>query len=775
MEAKANHVFLIPPGYNLKIHQGKLLLIEQPNDRSLNLPIDIFFNSLAQDCQNRSIGIVLSGTGSDGTAGIRAIKDAGGLVMAQSESTAEFEGMPRSAINTGLADFILAPEKMPEELVRFISHPFISREKAILREESSTETLMRKIFVLLRDHGVVDFSQYKPSTIDRRIERRISVNRLNGLDEYYQILTQSKHEIDILYNEFLICVTRFFRDPEAFEILQEKAVRKIIESAKPTETIRVWVAGCATGEEAYSIAILFDETLKSMDRQNDLKVFATDVAESSINTASAGIYNISEVAQLSPTRLKHYFERVGEGYQLKSRIRRMVIFARHNLLTDPPFNRLDLICCRNVLIYFQHTLQHQVLSHFVYSLKKNGYLFLGSSEMTGELSSYFETINQRQKIFQKHSEGSSSLTLPLVAKIAANNLRPSISSSSFQRRPTRGTLHGRAEEIYREIIDNCGPPCAIIDENDEVQHLLGGIQKFLKLPQGGFSGNLLKLAPRPLATALGTALHKARMNQYDQEFVYDNIRIEHEGQKLVLRIRISIFQERRDFPKLRLVIVEEKTSAQKNQVTEQHHPTDAGDQARVEELELELTYAKESLQATVEELETSNEELQASNEELLASNEELQSSNEELQSVNEELHTVNAENQSRISELMDLSNDISNLLAISRVSVMLVDADLRIRRMSTGMADILGLRDEDNGAPLEIVSRSINFPNVIMMAQKVIREKREEEIEITNAEKSSKLLIRMIPYRKETGRIHGLILTAIDLFKTRDVIESRNH
>jgi two-component system, chemotaxis family, CheB/CheR fusion protein len=265
------------------------------------------------------------------------------------------------------------------------------------------------------------------------------------------------------------------------------------------------------------------------------------------------------------------------------------------------------------------------------------------------------------------------------------------------------------------------------------------------------------------------------MNQYDQEFVYDNIRIEHEGQKLVLRIRISIFQERRDFPKLRLVIVEEKTSAKKNQVTEQHHPTDAGDQARVEELELELTYAKESLQATVEELETSNEELQASNEELLASNEELQSSNEELQSVNEELHTVNAENQSRISELMDLSNDISNLLAISRVSVMLVDADLRIRRMSTGMADILGLRDEDNGAPLEIVSRSINFPNVIMMAQKVIREKREEEIEITNAEKSSKLLIRMIPYRKETGRIHGLILTAIDLFKTRDVIESRNH
>lgn len=763
MEALANHVYLIPPSYNLKIFQGKLLLINQPTDRSLNLPIDVFFNSLAQDCGRQSIGIVLSGTGSDGTAGIRSIKDAGGMVVAQSECTAEFDGMPRSAINTGLADFVLAPEKMPEELVRFIQHPYISREKAILRNESSTETLMGKIFSLLRDHGGVDFSQYKPSTIDRRIERRISVNRLSGLDEYYTFLSRSVHEREILENEFLICVTSFFRDPDAFEALRKEALIPILNNTPAEETIRIWVAGCATGEEAYSIAILLDEVMHSVNQHNEVKIFATDISSSSIKTASAGSYNFSEVAQLSPARINHYFDRVGDGFRLKSRIRRMVIFAEHNLLADPPFNKLDLICCRNVLIYFQNSPQQQTLSNFTYSLKRKGFIFLGPSEILGELSNFYDSVSQRFKIFQKRtSKGAKSIRIPTPTGISSRT-NPVTPELTFQRRSPRGLLHGHADEIYREIIEINGPACAIIDENDEVLHLLGGIQKFLRLPEGGFSGHLLKLADRPLATALATALHKFKMTKELEEFVYDNVCVEQHGAKWILRIRISSLRIFRHTPRMRLVIIEKKNEAplELHSGDEEIHSYE--EQSRIEELEQELNYTKESLQATVEELETSNEELQAANEELLASNEELQSSNEELQSVNEELHTVNAENQSRINELVELTNDINNLLAISRVSTMIVDGDLRIRKMSIGISDILGIKDDDNGAPLEIISRSMDFPNILEMAKRVIHRRKEEEIIVSKNHDSPNILIRMIPYRKESGLIHGLILTAVEV------------
>lgn len=763
LEIKPDHIYLIPPKKILKIYRGRLLVAEREMDRGFNMPIDILFRSLAEERQYHAIGVILSGTGSDGTMGIRAIKDAGGLVMVQSEATAQFGGMPHNAIATGLADYILSPEEMPAQLMQYVRHPFVARDQTIARDQGPTETLMHKIFALLRERCGVDFANYKPSTIDRRIARRISINHLNNLEEYYNYLEISPREAGLLLNDILICVTRFFRDRDSFEYLANSIIPDILGRVPAGGSIRVWSPSCSTGEEAYSLAMLFAEEMARQEKLWDLKIFATDIAKAAIESASLGLYSDSEVADVPPDKLKTFFSQTSEGWQISRPIRQMVLFAQHDLLKDPPFTRLDLISCRNALIYFQPELQTKVLGLFHFALKPEGILFLGSSESTGELADRFQTLSARHKVFRMLPGGrprdlqftmpSPALPDPPVPYLPAR-------ASSAQMRVL--------DAIYHDIIADYAPPCVVVDERHDILHIFGKAGDYLKHHSGNFSNNLLKLTSYTLSPALATAMHRAARE--GKEAIVDNVIVEQEDVRKVVRLRVKPLKPQRHGASLRLVFIEEIKIIPAKPVTVLDLPSDpTASSQRIHDLEHELVYTKESLQAAVEELETANEELQATNEELqstneelLASNEQLQSSNEELQSVNEELHTVNTENQNRIEELTELGNDINNLLATSGVGTMLVDSTLHLRRISKTACAMARLTPMEVGAPLEVLSRTLPFPELGLLAQRVADRGDSVERVITQ-EDGRNLLVRILPYRTETNQPRGLVVTLIDI------------
>jgi two-component system CheB/CheR fusion protein len=761
LEVKPNHVYLIPPKKNLKIFQGKLLLVDPDMSRGFNLPIDVFFRSLAEEKQHLAIGIVLSGTGSDGTMGIRAIKDAGGMVLVQTEATAQFDGMPRSAIGTGLADFILPPEEMPGQLLSYLKHPFVAKQETILRTLSSTDSLMHKIFSLIRDQCGADFSFYKPSVIDRRIARRISINQLENLEEYYRYLHTSPREANVLFNELLICVTRFFRDREAFEFLENTALPDLLKAVPVGEPIRVWVPSCSTGEEAYSLAMLFTDEMRRQKKNWPVKIFATDISKKAIENASQGLYSESEVADVPPEKLRRYFARRAEGWQISQGLRQMVVFARHDLLKDPPFTKLDLVSCRNVLIYFQPPLQSRVINLFHFALKPGGVLFLGNSETVGEQTDKFTIISSRHKVYQTRQVVGALLGDSRLLG-AERGWQPETSRLARQKPSDDLRL---LEAVYQEVIADYAPACIVVDENNDIVHLLGKAGDYIRPPAGVFTRNVLKLLDRNLAVTLATMVH--RVGRDNREQALENVKF-HQGRKLQnVRLRVRPLRPKeKSGAALRLIFIEPKISVPIKKGDLKEFKADRTAAQRIADLEQELAYSKETLQATIEELETSNEELQATNEELLASNEELQSTNEELQSLNEELHTVNTENQNRIEELTALSNDINNLMTTARVGTMLVDAGLRIRRMSSAVHALTNLRPTDFGAPLEVLSRELQAPQIIDLAQRVTEDEQAQE-HLAAAKDGRAILVRLVPYKTETNTTSGLVVTLIDLTETR--------
>ncbi len=763
LEIKPNHIYLIPPKKNLKMFQGRLLLVEPDYARGFNLPIDVFFRSLAEEKMHQSIGIVLSGTGSDGTMGIRAIKDSGGMVMVQSESTAQFDGMPRSAISTGLADFILPPEEMPRQLIQYLQHPFVIKERAILREHSSTDTLMHKVFALLKERCGADFSYYKPSTIDRRIERRITINQLNNLEEYYRYLEASSREANLLFNELLIGVTRFFRDRDAFEFLEKSVLPSLFARGDRTETIRVWIPSCSTGEEAYSMAMLFADELARRGESRSIKIFATDISKLAIEAASSGLYTESEIAEVPPDRLKRYFVRKSGAWQVSPALRQMVLFARHDLLKDPPFTKLDLVSCRNVLIYFQSALQSKVIQLLHFALKPEGILFLGNSETVGEQMDKFQALSTRHKVYQTRSVGRMPLLdlPPGVPLTQGSTVRPVFPETARLIRHHPSADLRLVDTVYADVIKDYVPACLVVDENNDVIHLLGNAGEYLRPPSGAFTRNVLKLTSHNLSVALATMLHRA---QRDGEVVeFDHLRFKQGRKMQTVRVRVKpLASKEKSGHGLRLIFIEPQELVDAPKGPSEEFKADQNAIRRIADLEQELVYSKESLQATIEELETANEELQATNEELLASNEELQSTNEELQSMNEELHTLNTENQNRIEELTELSNDISNLLATSGVATLLIDSNLRIRRMSSALFALTALKPTDVGAPLEALGRELHMPELITLAQEVSAGGTPREQLVKRAGDRS-FLVRLAPYRTETSAIKGLVLTLIDL------------
>jgi two-component system CheB/CheR fusion protein len=762
----AGNIYLIPPKMTLTIVKGRLHLERVDPRHGLHLPIDRFFLSLAQDRSHHAVAVVLSGTGSDGTAGVRAIKDAGGLVMVQSEESAQFDGMPRSAIATGLSDYVLAPDKMAAQLTAFFRRPSLVQGDALSgRRPRNSEALLAEVFALLRSHCGVDFTHYKAATVDRRIERRMSVCQIPSLADYARHLGQSPRELTLLFNELLIGVTSFFRDRPAWDILGKDILPTLLKNTPPAEPFRAWVAGCSTGEEAYSLAMLIAEQMDKLRMHRAVKIFATDISKDALSAAARGLYSPSEIVGLSPTRLQQFFVKENTGYRVKTRLREMVVFANHNLLSDPPFTKLSLVSCRNLLIYLHSAMQQRLLTLFSFALRDDGVLFLGSSESIGDATDRFQAIATRANLYRNRRVGQAP---PPLSPASSRLVRVAAeTSTTLQRAVSRITVGDvpSIDDINKRIVEEFAPACLVIDGRDDVLHVLGNAGDYLKLPPGGFTRNVFKLTAHNIANALRSALIRAQ--QKNDTFTYENVRFKTGRKETVVRLHVRPVTDRQGKPTgVRLILIETKATlaATKDAATgAKVSRREARTSQQIGALERDLSLTRESLQATVQDLETSNEEIQAANEELLAANEELQSTNEELQSVNEELHTVNAENQSRIEELAQLTNDINNLLATAAIGVLLVDPELRVRRASRSALLTLDLTEADLGMPIETVARVLPMAELPALAERVMRSGQPEEKEIERPGTGRWWLVRCLPFRNELGKTNGVVVTLIDL------------
>ncbi len=704
--------YLAPADRDVSISHGSLYLTESHPHTGIHLPIDFFFRALAHDQAERAIAIVLSGTGSDGTLGAKEIKAAGGMVMAQKEDQAKYDSMPRSVIDTGMVDFILPVEKMGEQLGQYIRHPFL-KARTVPDLEKKLENQLQRIFMLIRNGTGHDFSHYKRSTIQRRIARRLAVHQIEDLNLYVKLLQENAEEVHTLAREMLITVTNFFRDAEAFDALREQVIQTLVTQRSPDVPIRIWVPACATGEEAYSIAILFQEAMESVQRRDNVQIFATDLDEESIEVARRGQYPKSIAGDVSPIRLKRYFTEENNHYKIKNGIREMLVFAKHNLIKDAPFSRLDLISCRNVLIYMDTTLQKKLIPMFHYTLNRNGFLFLGESESIGTFADLFSPVDAKHKVFKR--------------KPVENAYEPE-PEVIYRERPEGVQEKGRHPKVPNDlgkvaekvILRDYSIPCVLVSENYEIVYFNGDTSPYLTQPGGRPTFNILHLARPEIHYKLNMLLKRAF---HERHVAADkDVQLRVGDQYIDVDIVVRPISESGIADNLAMVVFKNKPKERKtpdgnvDPISLPEHEKDV----RIRELEQELQSTKEYLQTTIEELETSNEELKSSNEELQSTNEELQSTNEELdtsreelQSTNEELRTVNSEHQMKIDELSKAYDDLNNLLGATEVATLFLDHDLRIRRFTPAARKLFRLMDRDVGRPLEDIAAAVRYDSLL--------------------------------------------------------------
>ena len=786
MEVQPNCTYIIPPNHDMAFLGGRLQLLDPVAPRGLRLPIDFFFRSLASDQHDRAIAIVLSGTGSDGAAGARAIKGEGGMVMVQSPATTEYDGMPRSALATGLVDFELPPAEMPARLMAYAAQAFGQPPRAMTAPRPAADNSLRKIFVLLRAQTGHDFSQYKPSTIDRRIARRMAVHQIATRAEYVQFLRQTSTEVEALFRDLLIGVTSFFRDPETFTALAEQIVPKLFDGKPAGSSIRVWSPGCSTGEEAYSLAILLQEHLDTLPVPYQVQVFATDIDSQAIATARAGLYPASIAADVSPERLARYFtaETDGSALRIHKSIRDLLVFSQQDVIKDPPFSRLDLISCRNLLIYMDGDLQKKLIPLFHYALVPGGFLFLGTSETVGDSSDLFTVLDRKLKLYQRRDDAYS-----VKRPMAGRFLLP---------RPTRdaglaqvGGKHPEARKLpLRELteqtlLQQIAPAGILITAQGDILYQHGRSGRYLE-PAPGEAGvnNIFKMAREGLRRELSTALHKVRTGNTTVRS--PGLRVKTNGDFTNVDLTVCPVAEDRaalsDTP-LYLVVLQPSPLCECKQPSPHlaqpsvSRPDEqkADINADIAALRQELRAKEEYLQTTIEELETSNEELKSSNEEMQSINEELQSTNEEmetskeeLQSVNEELSTVNAELQNKLIDLSQANNDMSNLLAGTGIATVFVDHNLRILRFTPAATRIINLIQGDVGRPVgHIVSNLVGYDRLIQDVQRVLDTLIPQETEVQIAE-GKWYTMRILPYRTMDNVIEGVVITFVDITEMKE-------
>ncbi len=753
-EIRPNSIYLMPPRKEMILSAGRLFLTDKDPTQGFALPIDRFLRSLAQDVGIRSIGVILSGTGSDGSRCIRDIHEAGGLVVVQSEESAKFDGMPRSARETGLVDLVLPPADMPDailKLVRFRRFP----EARGSEEPVVPEVGLQAIFRMLRAEYGIDFSQYKPSTVTRRVERRLLLNQSLDVEQYVDRLSENNGELNQLYKDLMIGVTQFFRDREAFHRLAVEELPRLLAGIRDDQEFRVWVAGCATGEEAYSLAIIIHEQLALLHRQPTVRIFATDAHRASLDFASAGVYSAESLNAIAPQRREQYFVQKGDGFQVVPQLRKMIVFAPHDLLKDAPFTRLDLITCRNLLIYLQPGAQKKVLSLFHFGLKAGGVLFLGPSESPGDLSDEFEPVDDHRKLYRKRRDVRLRPDFRLLLPSGLPQ-KPRINLSYT----TSAAASDRLQQaVYDRLLEEHMPPSFLINDRKELVHCFGGAGKYLEVRNGRATTQFLELVGNELKMILLGALSRAEKQLLPVVFTGIRVPAEGDGESL-MRLTVKPLNDRISGLTSYLVILDDM---QQSAPPREEAAIDLGVASReqVLTLEQELSHTRENLQAMIEEQESSNEELQATNEELVASNEELQSTNEELHSVNEELYTVNAEYQHKIEELTQVTADLENLLLATDVGILFLDRNLCIRRFTPRVGKLFNLLPQDIGRAITGFTNLLDEP-LIDALQQVLISGNPIEKEIHDSDGNSYFL-RILSYQISPAALEGVVLSLIDI------------
>ncbi len=762
---KANHIYLIPGNKNLIVKNGKLELIDRAQANQLNLPIDLFFESLAIEKKDKAIGIILSGTGSDGTRGGKAIKAAGGTIFVQDPETIRFDGMPLTAIENGIADYVLIASEIPIELLNFIHFP-TARSDWEMQSFIDDEEGIDEILKIIRRNTGYNFLSYRRQTLIRRITKRLKINKLKSLEEYKELIESDVSEQRTAVDEFLINVTKFFRDSAAYRVLEKVVIPKIVQEAyKKKQDIKAWSVGCSTGEEAYSLAILIEEAMEKLQMEVSYKVFATDVDSQAIEKGSKGEYKIDVVNDITPKLLNKYFIHKNNAYQIKSSIRKNIIFSKHDILQNPPFNKMDLITCRNMLIYFNADAQKKAIASMHFALKLNGHIFLGSSESLGAISRCFEVVDRKSKIYKNID--SSNRVFRDKNDMAIYSFSPHIPSKGRTLKEKFGYYIGE------DLVSAVNAICIFVDEKFDILHAKGSLSKYFSLPEEGYSNNIMSVLPATLNIPISTAIRHLGRGKEEGKVITKELQFLKDKERLKLQLRVRELPSSVQTTSFLITILEiGKTKLRfdksNNSITSVEEVQKY--QNEIRELRQALVDAKENLQLTVEELETTNEEIQATNEELIASNEELQSTNEELQSVNEELHTVNAELQEKNVELLSLNADMENLINSTDIGTIFLDRDFKIRRFTPAIAHQIRLKESDIGRSVsDFFWHNLNLEEE---SKEVLQSLQPIRSEFQN--KAGDWYLKQIqPYRTNDNIIGGIVINFINIDSLKKAIQEK--
>jgi len=711
MVVEANHVYVIPPNRDMTIQDGVLHLIAPVQPHGMRLPIDFFFRSLAGDQQEKALCAILSGTGTDGTLGLKAIKGNGGMVMAQSPETAQFDGMPRSAIETGMVDYIVPVGEMPDVLIKYVRHA--GELMGSSAAESTAFEQLSLILAALRSHAKYDFHCYKKGTLMRRIERRMGLNYIEDPADYVRMVQEDEQEAARLFKDLLISVTNFYREPEAYRLLEREVIQKVVREKDDDEPIRVWVPGCATGEEAYSIGILFLEQLEAMRKHCPIQIFASDIDEQALAVARTGLYPVNIAADVSTERLRQFFHKRDQYYQVGKPLRDCVVFAVQNLISDPPFSKLDLISCRNLLIYLEPEIQRKIISLFHFVLNDGGSLFLGSSETIGQQQDLFQPISKKFRLYQRtgHTRRNR-LDLPFMSGLDKFRKAEYGTQAKF-------TEPANLAKITQQLLlAHYAPFAVLINRKYEILYLYGQSGPYLELTTGEPTQDLMAIVREGLRSKLRGAVQKAIKSEREMMIA---ARVKRDGVYYPVRLMALPLLK---VPKLvegLVVVTFAEATEPAPMKTMPGMEAEVTNEALVNQLESELSETRDDLRSSVEEMEAANEELKTSNEEVLSMNEELQSTNEELetskeelQSLNEELTTVNNQLQDKVEELAATNDDLANLLTNTDIAVLFLDSQFRIKRFTPAICNLFNLIFSDVGRPVGDISHRIQHPPCYM-------------------------------------------------------------
>ena len=769
MQVECNGLYVLPPNSDMTISDGVLHLIKREAPRGHHMPIDTFFRSLAEDQTTNAVGVILSGTANDGTLGLSVIKSGGGITFAQDIESAKYDGMPSSAAAAGVVDYVLPPDRIAEELVRIQKQP---SQKMSSDTFAGKDRLITEIFRMLKNFSKVDFVDYKTATIQRRILRRMNINQISDLGDYVKLLRHNPDEVEALYRDVLINVTSFFRNPDVFESLRQVVYPKILGERSASEPVRVWVPGCSSGEETYSHAISLVEMLSEMRLEIPIQIFGTDLSDGAIQRARSGFYKESIAKEVSEVRLRRFFHKAPGGYQISKSIRDMCVFARQNVLSDPPFSRMDLISCRNVLIYLSPVLQKKVIPIFHYALKPHGFLLVGNTEgLLGAGAEIFDLVERKSKIYQKKAVPSPvtfGLAVGTHEHLDRIQKKPQVPPKDDEQPKTPIDVQREADRL---LLTKYVPSAVVVTDNLEILQSRGRTSRFLELPTGKASLNLLKMARPGLLFELRALIEKARQNSIPVS--KDNVTVEDGNSRFSVNVEVIPFRAPARDQRHFLVLFEEIAGAKaaEPKLSSRQAAIDLSDSKDVQiaQLKQELAGTKEYLQsiiegqeATNEELQSANEEIQSGNEELQSTNEELQTSKEELESANEELNTVNEEIQHRNQQLAQLSNDLINLLNSATIPIIMLGIDLHIRRFTPEAERVFGFGSNDVGKTLTHLPLNLDLPRLERWMLDVMRDVtvRNERVQ---ARDGTLYKLRITPYRTLENKIDGVVLTLLDI------------